>query len=100
MVLDCDVVIAGGNLGGTAAALAAVGQGARVILAEENAWIGGHVTSQAVSALDEYEQIERLSGRRSYAAFRSAVRQHYQEMFQAPVLMPDGAPLNPGMCAF
>jgi len=100
VVLDCDVVIAGGSLGGIAAALAADGQGTRVILAEENAWIGGQVTSQAVSALDEYEQIEHLPGTHSYATFRNAVRQRYQEMFQTPALMPDGSLLNPGMCAF
>ena len=96
VVLDCDVVIAGGSLGGIAAALAALESGASVILTEENAWIGGQVTSQAVSALDEYDQVERLPPTHSYAAFRSAIRQRYQTMYQAPGCMPDGAPLNPG----
>lgn len=56
--------------------------------------------SQVVSALDEYEKIELLPGTRSNAAFRTAIRKRYQEMFQAPPLMQDDVQLNPGMGAF
>ena len=40
-----DILIAGGGLGGVAAALAALRLGRRVILTEETAWIGGQLTA-------------------------------------------------------
>jgi hypothetical protein len=93
--LDCDVAIIGGGLGGVAAAIAAVESGANVVLSEETPWIGGQVTSQAVSALDEHRYIERLPGTRTYGNFRDGIRQYYQRE-KAPAVMPDGDPLNPG----
>jgi flavin-dependent dehydrogenase len=56
----CDVLVVGGGTGGTAAALAAARAGRRVYLLEETDWIGGQLTSQGVSALDEHEHIERF----------------------------------------
>lgn len=95
-VMECDVAVIGGGLGGVAAALAAAESGAQVILSEQTPWIGGQVTSQAVSALDEYERIESVPPTRSYATFRQAIRRYYQETYALPTLMPDGRPLNPG----
>ena len=43
-----DLVIAGGGLGGVAAALAACRSGLRVALTEETDWVGGQLTQQAV----------------------------------------------------
>lgn len=94
--LECDIAIIGGGLGGVAAVLAAAEAGANVILTEETPWIGGQATSQAVSALDEHRYIESLPGTRTYAAFRNAIRQHYQQEYNAPSSMPNGEPLNPG----
>jgi len=56
-----------------------------VVLLEETDWLGGQMTSQGVSALDEHEHIESFGGTRSYYELRNAIRQHY------------GA-LNPGNC--
>ena len=95
-ILESDIAILGASLGGVAAALAAAQSGMRVILTEETAWIGGQVTSQAVSALDEYRGVERLPGTRSYGAFRAAIRQHYLNTWGTPVVFSDGTPLNPG----
>src|SRR3954454_12066290 len=50
---DTEVLVAGGSLGGVAAALGECESGRRVILTEEGDWVGGQVTAQAVSALDE-----------------------------------------------
>ena len=61
-VEECDVAILGGSLGGVAAALSALKGGLKVLLTDENAWIGGQVTSQAVSALDEHVYIENCPG--------------------------------------
>ncbi|HEY9490263.1 MAG TPA: FAD-dependent oxidoreductase, partial [Chryseosolibacter sp.] len=43
-----DVVVAGGGLGGVAAALAALRNGLKVILTEETDWIGGQISQQGV----------------------------------------------------
>jgi hypothetical protein len=95
-ILECDIAILGGSLGGVAAALAAAEAGVSVILTESTPWIGGQVTSQAVAPLDEHALIETVSPTRGYTAFRQAVRRAYQERYQAPAVMADGKPLNPG----
>jgi hypothetical protein len=93
---ETDIAVIGGGLGGVAAALAACEAGWNVVLTEETAWLGGQVTSQAVSALDEHERIETVCGTRTYKAFRDEIRRHYQERYGVPALMPDSSPLNPG----
>jgi FAD-dependent oxidoreductase family protein len=82
---NCEVLIAGGGTGGVAAALAAARAGRSVVLLEETDWIGGQMTAQGVSALDEHEHIETFGGTRSYYEFRKAIRAHYGER-------------NPGNC--
>lgn len=94
-IINTDIAIIGGSLGGVAAAIAACEAGASVILTEEYAWLGGQATSQGVSALDEHAHIERCGGTRSYYAFREAIREHYRQTYGVAA-MPDGAPLNPG----
>ena len=76
---DCEVLVAGGGTGGVAAALAAARGGRRVVLLEETDWVGGQLTSQGVSALDEHEHIETCGGTASYYALRNAIRGHYGE---------------------
>ena len=81
----CEILIAGGGTGGVAAALAAARNGRRVVLLEETDWLGGQMTSQGVSALDEHEHIESFGGTRSYYELRNAIRRHYGQA-------------NPGNC--
>src|SRR3954464_15478973 len=78
-VLECDLLVAGGGMGGCAAALAACRGGKTVVLTEETDWLGGQMTSQGVSALDEHSYIERFGGTRSYYELRRLIRQHYRE---------------------
>ncbi len=75
--IACDVLIVGGGTGGVAAALAAARRGREVTLVEETDWLGGQMTSQGVSALDEHEYIETFGGTASYYALRNAIRAHY-----------------------
>ena len=91
----CDVLVVGGGTGGTAAALAAARAGRRVCLLEETDWIGGQLTAQGVSALDEHEHIERFGGTRSYYALREAIRDRYRRL--SPALAAKPHP-NPGSC--
>jgi hypothetical protein len=92
-----EILIAGGGLGGVAAALAACEAGARVVLVEPTDWLGGQMTSQGVSALDEHPLIETQPPSRSFAVLRAAIREHYVHAYGAPRVMPGSdAPLNPG----
>lgn len=90
---QCDIAIIGGSMGGVAAALAACRSGRKVILTEETDWLGGQLTSQGVSALDEHQYIETFGGTTTYYQLRNAIRAHYQEECNLPD--PD-AVLNPG----
>ena len=47
-----DVVVIGGGAGGTAAAVEAARGGARTLVVEETAWLGGVLTAAGVSAID------------------------------------------------
>lgn len=94
--MECDVAVIGGSLGGVAAALAAAESGARVVLTEATAWIGGQATSQAVSALDEHRLVEVVESTRNYACFRRKIREFYCDQYGVPVRAGDGRWLNPG----
>ena len=74
--LSADLVVAGGGLGGCAAALGALRNGLKVILTEETDWIGGQITAQGVPP-DENPWIESHGSTQLYRDFRTAVRQYY-----------------------
>jgi hypothetical protein len=91
----CDVLIAGGGTGGVAAALAAARAGKRVHLIEETDWIGGQLTAQGISALDEHAYIEEFGGTASYYAVRRALRDYYRPYAGSAGQQPH---FNPGNC--
>ncbi len=93
--LNADIAVIGASMGGVAAALAACETGAAVILTEPTDWLGGQMTSQGTSALDEHRHIEYFGGTRRYYALRERIREHYRQRFGLRH-MPDGSPLNPG----
>jgi hypothetical protein len=94
---ECDILIVGASLGGVAAALAAARQGSRVILVEETEWIGGQATTQGVP-LDEHPQIEHFGRTRSYAEFRTGVRDYYRANYPLIPAARSDEVLNPGAC--
>ena len=49
----CEVVVVGGTLGGVSAAAQAMQSGAQTCLIELSPWLGGQISSQGVSAIDE-----------------------------------------------
>lgn len=89
----CDVLVVGGGTGGISAAIAAARQGAKVCLLEETAWVGGQMTAQGVSALDEHPFIEHAGGTRTYYELRKRIRSRYAGRSHRLV---DGQPFNPG----
>lgn len=92
---SADVVIAGGGLGGCAAALAAARNGLRVILTEETDWIGGQSTSQAVPP-DEHSAIETHGANQSYRDFRDGIRDYYRRHYPLTEKARATEHLNPG----
>ncbi len=52
-IWECQVVVIGGSLGGVAAAYHAMEAGATTCLIELTPWLGGQISSQGVSAIDE-----------------------------------------------
>lgn len=51
--VTCDVLVVGGGVGGVAAAHEAASRGVKTCLVAESFWLGGQMTSQGTSALDE-----------------------------------------------
>ena len=93
--ISCDVLIAGGGVGGCAAAIAACRAGKRVIMTEPCEWIGGQLTSQAVPP-DENRWIETHGGTVTYQRFRNAVRRYYREHYPFNADARSIVHLNPG----
>ena len=96
-----DLIIAGGGLGGCAAAMSACERGMNVLLTEETDWIGGQVTSQGVPP-DEHEWIEKFGATRRYRHYRSLVRKTYLETMnikgEARELLNPGKGLVSSIC--
>jgi len=93
--LSADLVVAGGGLGGCAAALGALRNGLKVILTEETDWIGGQITSQGVPP-DEHQWIETHGATQLYRDFRTAVRQYYIRNYPLTDIARARQFLNPG----
>ncbi len=93
--MKADVVIAGGGLGGCAAAMAALRNGLTVILTEETDWIGGQLTSQGVPP-DEHQWIETHGATRLYRDIRTAIRQYYIRNYPLTETIRSNKLLNPG----
>lgn len=92
----CDVVILGGELGGSAAALEAASRGVRVCLTEPTHWIGGQLTAQGVSAFDDNEWTETTGSSRTFQYLRQGIRSHYAPLLREGI--KGDTALNPGAC--
>jgi hypothetical protein len=93
--LQTDILIVGGGLGGTAAALAALQMGKNVILTESTDWIGGQLTSQAVPP-DEHPWIESTGCTASYRRFAEGVRDYYRRYYPLKEVFRQQIHFNPG----
>lgn len=93
--LTADVVIIGAGVGGVAAALAAAQNGLKVVLTEENLWLGGQLTAQGVPP-DEHPWIEKQGGTAMYRKFRQRVRNYYKSNYPVTEAAAKNEFLNPG----
>jgi len=94
--IACDVLVAGGGLGGVAAAMRAALMGRQVCMIEETGWPGGQISTQGVSALDEHRYIETFGGTASYYELRKAIRAYYREGYMLATAAQRAVALNPG----
>ncbi len=78
--LQADLVIAGGGIGGCAAALSALRNNLKVILTEETDWIGGQLSQQGVPP-DEHQWIETHGSTKLYRSFRKNIRDYYKKNY-------------------
>ncbi len=93
--MAADVVVAGGGLGGFAAALASLRNGLKVIMTEETDWIGGQISQQGVPP-DEHWAIETHGATQMYRDFRNAVREYYKKNYPLTADARARQFLNPG----
>ena len=83
---ECDILIAGGGLAGSAAAYESLLVGKTVCMTEITDWVGGQISSQGTSALDERKtQRSLLFFNRGYLELRERIQKRY-------------GILNPGGC--
>ncbi|MCC3421265.1 MAG: FAD-dependent oxidoreductase [Microcoleus sp. PH2017_07_MST_O_A] len=82
----CDILVAGGGLAGAATAYEGLLAGRTVCITEITDWLGGQISSQGTSALDERDtQRSLLFYPRGYLELRQRIKEHYGR-------------LNPGGC--
>ncbi|MFN9650860.1 MAG: FAD-dependent oxidoreductase [Pseudanabaena sp.] len=78
---DCEILIVGGGVAGTAAAYEGLLAGRTVCMTEITDWIGGQITSQGTSALDEAKKQRSLwYFPRGYTEFRQRIEQTYGKL--------------------
>lgn len=94
-MLNPDVLVVGGGLGGCAAALAACRTGARVVLTEQYDWLGGQLTSQAVPP-DGHIWVEQFGVTHSYLALRDGIRDYHRRNHPLTAAARAWPELNPG----
>jgi hypothetical protein len=84
--VTCDLLVAGGGLAGAATAYEGLLAGKTVCITELTDWLGGQISAQGTSALDERTtQRQLLYYPRGYLELRNRIKDYYGE-------------LNPGKC--
>ena len=83
---ECELLVIGGGLSGVAASYEALLAGKTVCMTEITDWVGGQISAQGTSALDERTtQRSQLFFPRGYLEFRERIEDYYNQ-------------LNPGDC--
>jgi len=95
--IECDLLIAGGGIGGCAAALAATDgrPDLRVILTEPTRWLGGQATQQGVP-FDENPWVETVGATARYQRWRRLIRELYRAAYPLTPEARANGRLNPG----
>ena len=84
--VECELLVIGGGLSGVGASYEALLAGKTVCMTEITDWVGGQISAQGTSALDERTtQRSKLFFPRGYLEFRKRIEKYYRA-------------LNPGDC--
>lgn len=76
--VECEILIVGAGLAGSAAAYEGLLAGKSICLTDITDWVGGQISSQGTSALDERPtQAQKLFYPRGYLEFRQRIQQVY-----------------------
>ena len=76
--IDCEILVVGGGLAGAATAYEGLLAGRTVCLTEITDWVGGQISAQGTSALDERAtQRQRLFYPRGYLELRQQIENYY-----------------------
>ena len=76
--VECEILVAGGGLAGAAATYEGLLAGKTVCLTDITDWVGGQISAQGTSALDERPtQAKMLFYSRGYLDFRQRIQQEY-----------------------
>lgn len=85
-IVECEILVVGAGLAGAATAYEGLKLGKTVCMTDITDWIGGQISSQGTSALDERPtQRGELFYPKGYLEFRKRIEKHYGK-------------LNPGEC--
>lgn len=80
-VWECEVVVVGGSLGGVSAAAQSMQTGAQTCLIELTPWLGGQISSQGVSAVDESSAMQAAQNfGTSWQSFKRLIRDQLVEL--------------------
>ena len=90
-VVECDLLIVGGGLAGTAAAFKSLKAGHTVCLTEITDWLGGQISSQGTTALDESRRQRQL------LFYAEGYRELRDRIEASSILEPVGSVL-PALC--
>ncbi|MGB3495047.1 MAG: FAD-dependent oxidoreductase [Elainellaceae cyanobacterium] len=84
--VECEILVVGGGLSGVATAYESLHSGRTVCITELTDWLGGQISSQGTSALDEAgKQRSLLFYSRGYNELRQRIEEYYDQ-------------INPGDC--
>jgi len=79
--VDCEILVVGGGLAGVATSYEALLAGRTVCMTELTDWMGGQITSQGTSALDEARrQRQLLYYSRGYLELRDRIQKKYGKL--------------------
>ena len=79
--VNCDILVVGGGLSGVATAYEGLLAGSKVCLTEITDWLGGQISSQGTSALDERPtQRSRQFYSRGYLELRNRIERKYGKL--------------------
>ena len=94
--VECEILVVGGGLSGVATAYEGLLAGRTVCLTEITDWVGGQISAQGTSALDERPtQRTKLIYSRGYLDLRNRIERKYGELNPGDCWVSDAiAPIN------